>query len=187
MSNFETFHKDAANKPIYPLNLTRLLLLKHLCPKGWSFLIIAHAPCCQKQCFWASRPPQGFFQCMSPPLGVCAQRQGRRPRPRPCLLNTNQGTLCQTYKERAGIFLISKENLWRPDAFQSFPTPPPSSERKCQSIKSGLIWINIAPNTYSSSASVKGSNGLLDFATVNAFPSKFKYYKEVIYIYLGSW
>lgn len=113
--------------------------------------------------------------------------QGRRPRPRPCLLNTNQGILCQAYKERAGIFLISKENLWRPDAFQSFPTPPPSSERKCQSIKSGLIWINIAPNTYSPSASVKGSNGLLDFATVNAFPSKFKYYKEEIYIYLGSW
>lgn len=112
---------------------------------------------------------------------------GRGPRLWPCLLNTNQGILCQDYKEGAGIFLISKEDSWRTDAFQSFPTLPPSSERKCQSIKGGLIWINTAPNTHSPSASVKGSHGFLDFTPVNAFPSKFKCYKEVIYIYLGSW
>lgn len=71
--------------------------------------------------------------------------------------------------------------------FSPSPPWPPNSERKCRSIKGGLIWINTAPKTHSSSASVKGSRGLLDFTTVNAFPSKFKYYKEVIHIDLGSW
>ena len=42
--------------PIDPLNLTCLLLQNYLC-QSWSFPMIAHAPCCHKQCSRAPYPP----------------------------------------------------------------------------------------------------------------------------------